>query len=145
MFSENELTRQWKVRGKRKTFQVDQTGFELQYINLQKTKICPLWLEGQGVCYFFCLFVCFWHREIGVGRVEEDFVFLNLRTQSLSPIWLFTTPWTVARQAPMPIGFSWQEYQSEQPFPSPGDISDPGILLIGEAGENINEAILDEK
>ena len=36
-------------------------------------------------------------------------------------------PWTVACQAPLSIGFSRQEYCSGLPFPSPGDLSDPGI------------------
>ena len=37
------------------------------------------------------------------------------------------TPWTAARQAPLPMGFSRQEYWSGLPFPSPGDLPDPGI------------------
>ena len=37
------------------------------------------------------------------------------------------TPWTVARQASLPMGFSRQEYWSGLPFPSPGDLPDPGI------------------
>ena len=36
------------------------------------------------------------------------------------------TPWTVAYQAPPSMGFSKQEYWSELPFPSPGDLPDPG-------------------
>ena len=34
---------------------------------------------------------------------------------------LFATPWTVARQAPLSMGFSRQEFWSGLPFPSPGD------------------------
>ena len=37
------------------------------------------------------------------------------------------TPWTVARQAPPSMGFTRQEYWSGGPFPSPGDLPDPGI------------------
>ena len=37
------------------------------------------------------------------------------------------TPWTVARQAPLSMGFSRQQYWSGLPFPSPGDLPDPGI------------------
>ena len=37
------------------------------------------------------------------------------------------TPWTVAGQGPLSMGFSRQEYWSGLPFPSPGDLSDPGI------------------
>ena len=39
----------------------------------------------------------------------------------------FVTPWTVALQAPLSMGFPRQEYWSELPFPSPGDPSNPGI------------------
>ena len=37
------------------------------------------------------------------------------------------TPWTVAHQAPLSMGFSRQEYWSGLPFPSPGDLPNPGI------------------
>ena len=37
------------------------------------------------------------------------------------------TPWTVAYQAPPSVGFSRQEYWGGLPFPSPGDLPDPGI------------------
>ena len=37
------------------------------------------------------------------------------------------TPWTVAHQASLSMGFSWQEYWSGLPFPSPEDLPDPGI------------------
>ena len=39
----------------------------------------------------------------------------------------FTTPWTVAHQAPLSTGFPRQEYWSELPFPTPGDFPDLGI------------------
>ena len=41
--------------------------------------------------------------------------------------YLFVTPWIVARQAPLSMGFSKQEHWSGLPFPSPGDLPDPGI------------------
>ena len=40
---------------------------------------------------------------------------------------LFATPLTVACQAPLSMGFSRQEYWSGLPFPSPGDLPDPGL------------------
>ena len=40
---------------------------------------------------------------------------------------VFAAPWTVAIQAPLPMGFSRSEYWSEGPFPSLGDPPDPGI------------------
>ena len=47
--------------------------------------------------------------------------------KSLSHVRLFAIPWTVAYQASLSMGFSRQEYWSELPFPSPGDLPDPGI------------------
>ena len=46
---------------------------------------------------------------------------------SLSHVRLFAIPWTVARRAPLSMGFPRQEYWSGLPFPSPGDLPDPGI------------------
>ena len=45
----------------------------------------------------------------------------------LSHVQLFATPWTVAYQVPPSMGFSRQECWSGLPFPSPGDLPDPGI------------------
>ena len=47
-----------------------------------------------------------------------------------SCVQLFVTPWTVALQAPLPMGFSRQEYWNGLPCPTPGDLSDPGIKPI---------------
>ena len=49
---------------------------------------------------------------------------LSLVTKSCPTL---ATPWTIARQAPLSMGFSRQEYWSGLPFPSPGDLPDPGI------------------
>ena len=50
--------------------------------------------------------------------------------QSLSHAWLFANPWTVALQASLIMGFSRQEYWSELPFPSPGNLPDTGIEFV---------------
>ena len=50
-----------------------------------------------------------------------------MKVKSLSRIRLFATPGTVACQAPLSMGFSRQEYWSGLPFPSPGDLPDPGV------------------
>ena len=47
--------------------------------------------------------------------------------KSLSRVQLSATLWTVAYQASLSMGFSRQEYWSGLPFPSPGDLSNPGI------------------
>ena len=52
---------------------------------------------------------------------------LSKRVKSLSHVQLFATLWTVTYQAPLSVGFSRQEYWSGLPFPSPGDLPDPGI------------------
>ena len=52
---------------------------------------------------------------------------MKVKVKSLSRVQLFVTPWTVAYQAPLSMGFSRQEYWSVLPFPSPGDLPDPGI------------------
>ena len=46
---------------------------------------------------------------------------------TLSCVQFFETPWTIVHQAPLSMGFFWQEYRSGLPFPSPGDLPDPGI------------------
>ena len=49
------------------------------------------------------------------------------KVKSLSRVWLFVTPCTVAYQAPSSMEFSRQEYWNGLPFPSPGDLPNPGI------------------
>ena len=44
-----------------------------------------------------------------------------------SHVWLFASPWAVARLAPLSVEFSRQAYWSGFPFPSPGDLPNPGI------------------
>ena len=52
---------------------------------------------------------------------------MDSEVKLLSRVWLFATLWTVARQAPLSMGFSRQEYWSGLSFPSPGDVPNPGI------------------
>ena len=49
------------------------------------------------------------------------------KVKSLSHVRFFATPWTAAYQAPPSMRFSRQEYWSGLPFPSPGDLPNPGI------------------
>ena len=53
----------------------------------------------------------------------------KVKVKSLSSVQLFATPWTVAYQASPSMGFSRQEFWSGLPFPSPGDLPNPGIEL----------------
>ena len=50
-----------------------------------------------------------------------------MKVKSLSRVRLFVTPWTVAYQAPLSMGFSRQECWSGLPFPSPGGLPNTGI------------------
>ena len=70
-------------------------------------------------CHFHCaLFECLTHR---IHEHSEK------KMKSLSCVRLFVTPWTIAYQASLSMGFSRQEYWSGLPFPSPGDLPHPGI------------------
>ena len=51
----------------------------------------------------------------------------ELKWSPLSRVWLLATLWTVAYQAPLSMRFSRQKYWSGLPFPSPGDLPEPGI------------------
>ena len=72
-------------------------------------------------------------RKIGDWEMEsrcDDFLeqdSMRNKVKSLSPVQLFATPWSVASQIPPSMGFSRQEYWSGLPFPSSGDLPDPGI------------------
>ena len=67
-----------------------------------------------------------------LGEVYESsllnfVVNLCVYAQSSSCVRLFGTPWTVAHQAPLSMGFSSQEYLSGLPFFPPGAVSNPGL------------------
>ena len=70
-----------------------------------------------------------WNSQGG----EKDKLFVRLHSFSpppvklLSCVQLFAIPWTVAYQAAPSTEFSRQEYWNRLPFPSPGDLPDPGI------------------
>ncbi|KAI4549496.1 hypothetical protein MG293_001826 [Ovis ammon polii] len=70
------------------------------------------------------------YREIKQTDQEHDLVIerkVKVKVKSLSRVRLFATPWTVAYQAPQSVEFSRQEYWNGLPFPSPGDLPNPGI------------------
>ena len=49
------------------------------------------------------------------------------KVKLLSRVRLFATPWTIPCQASPSMGFSRQDYWSGVPFPSPGDLPNPGM------------------
>ena len=68
-----------------------------------------------------------------MGHGEGGYECESCGLVSMSCLILFATPWTVACQAALSMGFPWQEYWSGLPFPSPEDLSDPGIKLTSPA------------
>ena len=64
-----------------------------------------------------------WAAVSGVAQSRTRLKWLSSSSSSLT----LATPCSVAHQAPLSIGFSRQEYWSRLPFPSPGELPDPGI------------------
>ena len=60
-------------------------------------------------------------------RVQDFSSSAVKKSKVLSSARLFASPWTIARQAPLNMGFSRQEYWSGLPCPPPGDRPYPGI------------------
>ena len=79
--------------------------------NLYSRGLELLPLEG-----YVCMHACVLSRCMKRSEVK-----------SLSRVQLFATPWTVVHQAPWSMGFSRREYWSGLPFPSLGDLPNPGI------------------
>ena len=64
---------------------------------------------------------------VGNSQTSDGIIESRSHAQLLSHVWLFVTPWTVALQSPLSMGFSKHEYWSGLPFLSSGDLLDPGI------------------
>ena len=62
-----------------------------------------------------------------VSCIPAEFFTAEPSVRLLSHVQHFSTPWTVAHQAPPSMGLSRQGYWSGLPFPSPGDLPNPGI------------------
>ena len=73
---------------------------------------------------------------------EQWWCFL-LVVQLLSHIWLFMTPWTIAHQAPLSMGFPRKKYYRRLPFPSPGDGLNPGIKPTSPASPSLASGFFD--
>ena len=58
---------------------------------------------------------------------EEIREFVNREKRIKSHVRLFVSPWTVAYEVPPSMGFPRQEYWNGLPFPSPGNLPNPGI------------------
>ena len=95
--------------------------------------------------HFHILLHIYWIRNSGVGiqpsvvikknnspadyDLHNHFFVVSLP----SCVWLFETPWTVACQALLSVGFPRQECWNGLPFPSPGDLPNPGMEPMSPA------------
>ena len=82
-----------------------------QYTKVRLAQNCLCWTVIWGEIRLTLVFLAF---VVGLCRL-------------LSRVRLHATPWTVAHQAPLSMGFSRQEYWGGLPCPPPGDLPDPGI------------------
>ena len=73
-----------------------------------------------------------WEIPVSIKFLKDSLMIYitSTKVKSLGHVHLFETPWTVACQAPLSIGFSSQKYWSGLPRPSPGDLPDLGIQPI---------------
>ena len=67
-----------------------------------------------------------WGRISNCSPIPSMVIVTKVKVKSLSRVRLFATLWTVGYKAPPFMGFSRQEYWSGLPFPSSGDLPDPG-------------------
>ena len=74
-----------------------------------------------SIYYWVCVHVCVCAHVLS-HSVVSDSLLLSCSVVSDS-----AAPWTVAHQAPLPMEFSRQQHWCEVPFPTPGDLPDPGI------------------
>ena len=103
------------------------------------------WQEIQFIICLLLWGLTTWHKvphdtqiksmALVVGALSKNskFIFIIMYACMLihcSRVQLFATPWTVARQAPLSMGFSKQEYWSGLLCPPPGDLPDPGIKPV---------------
>ena len=70
-----------------------------------------------------------WHPKAIIVVTSETTDHRKVKVKSLSRVWLFAIPGTIAPQAPLSMEFSRQEYWSGLPFPSPEDLPIPGVEL----------------
>ena len=94
------------------------------FLQHHSLKASILWCSACFMTTIQLAYLCMTTGKTTALTIQTIVLFLSL---FFSCVWLFSNPWSVAPQAPLSMGFSRQEYWSELPFPSPGDLLDPGI------------------
>ena len=88
----------------------------------------PIYCNAYNIWFCIQTFPCFWYYYRLLFCTEILSSISHGGGGLVAKLCLtFAIPWTVAHQAPQSMGFSRQEYFSGLPFPSPGDLPDPGI------------------
>ena len=82
-------------------------------------------LPNPGSPAIICLEVITIYKYIYILFHSPYYWLYYRKWKSLSRVWLFLIPWTVAHQAPLSVGFFRQEHWNGLPFPSPGESSWP--------------------
>ena len=85
------------------------------------------WERGPRGRGYVCIYLQLIQFTVQPKPTQHFKAALHVSVCTLSQICLFVTPWTTARQAPLSMEFSAQEYWSRLPFPPPGDRPDAGI------------------
>ena len=112
--------------------------FSIQYKFKYTRRYLSAWKVTQWILSYsvFCLFPLFklWRHQLRPFLTGDSNLLYSvcrfhhhLRASSIAKSCLTAIPWTTACQAPLSMGFLWQEYWSGLLFPSPGDLLDPGI------------------
>ena len=93
---------------------------------LQHMLIACSWIDVSihSAHLFVCVCVCVCVNFSNMCGVHKSLCCCCLLAKSCLTLW---TPWTIACQAPLSMGFPRQEYWSRLPYPSPGDLPNPGI------------------
>ena len=132
---------------------IQYVSFSIWLISLGKISSKSIHVVTSGKILFFLwlsnipLYVCT-TSSLSIHLLMDTYV--ASISWSLSCVWLFVTcsPWTVSHQAPVPMGFSRQEYWSGLLFPSPTDLPDQGtepaspIMVAGSLPLSLLGALL---
>ena len=81
------------------------------------------------------------HKYLVYKKPHGSFI-LCVCAQLVTCVWLFATPWTVAHQTLLSMVFSRQEYWSGLPFPTPGDLPNPGIKPMSSMSPKLSGRFL---
>ena len=108
----------------------------LCYISILYIIICICWPQSPTPLHPSPTSHPPWQQKV-CSRQWDVFCFIGscmcVCAESLSHVWLFPTPWTAACQTSLSMEFCKQEYWNRLPFPSPGDLPNPGIKPVSLA------------